>query len=172
MKTNCGERRHLPEIICNTSPLQYLHQIGQLSILSSLAGHIVVPTAVLSELSEGRLRGVDLPDIEELSWVTVRTPLSAPATSLVADLGPGEAQVLMLALETPGAIVVLDDALARRFAEMRHIPLIGTLGLLLDAKRSGLISSVRPYFDKLQSLNFRLAAQTRAAALKLVGEPY
>jgi len=160
----------LPEVICNTSPLQYLHQIGQLSILSVLAGHILVPPAVLSELSEGRSRGVDVPNIEGLRWVTVRTPVSAPATSLIADLGPGEAQVLMLALEIPGAIVVLDDARARRVAETRHIPLIGTLGLLLGAKRAGLISAVKPCLDQLQLLRFRLAAQTQAAVLKLAGE--
>ena len=79
----------MPEVICNTSPLQYLHQIGQLSILSALAGHILIPPAVLSELSEGHSRGVDLPNLEGLKWVTVRTPVSAPVTSLIADLGPG-----------------------------------------------------------------------------------
>lgn len=161
----------MPEVICNTSPLQYLHQIRQLSILSALAGHIIVPPAVLSELSEGRSRGVDLPDLDSLAWVTVRIPVSAPATSLIADLGTGEAQALMLALEISGAIVVLDDACARRMAETRHIPLTGTLGLLLDAKRAGLISTVKPCLDQLQLLHFRLAAQTRAAVLKLAGEP-
>ncbi len=160
----------MPEVICNTSPLQYLHQIGQLSILFTLAGHVIVPPAVLSELSEGRSRGVDLPSLDGLAWVAARTPVSAPTTALIADLGPGETQVLLLALEMPGAVVVLDDARARRVAELRHIPLIGTLGLLLDAKRAGSISAVKPCLDELQVLGFRLAAQTRAAVLKLAGE--
>ena len=29
------------EVVCNTSPLQYLHQIGQLRILPALAGSII-----------------------------------------------------------------------------------------------------------------------------------
>ena len=160
----------MPEIICNTSPIQYLHQIGQLQILQALAGRILVPPAVLSELAEGRAHGMDLPDLDALARITVRAPVSAPATALIADLGAGETQVLMLGLEMPGAIVVLDDALARRVAETRRIPLIGTLGLLLDAKRAGLIPAVKPCLDQLQSLRFRLATPTRAAVLKLAGE--
>jgi predicted nucleic acid-binding protein len=160
----------LPEIICNTSPFQYLHQIGQLQILHALAGHILTPPAVLAELAEGRAQGVNLPDLDTLSWITVRAPVSAPATTLINDLGAGETQVLMLALEIPGAIVILDDGLARRVAEARHIPLTGTLGLLLDAKRAGLIPTIEPCLDQLQALRFRLAAPTRAAVLKLAGE--
>lgn len=112
----------MAEVICDTSPLQYLHQIEQLRILPALAGRIVVPPAVLSELAEGRAQGVDLPSLDDREWVMVRAPLSAPATPLVANLGPGETQVLMLALEMPGAMVVLDDALARRLATARPIP--------------------------------------------------
>ena len=160
----------MPEVVCNTSPLQYLHQIGQLGVLPAVAGHVIVPAAVLVELAEGRSRGVDLPSLDGLAWVTVRTPLSASATPPTVGLGPGETQVLALALEMPGAVVVLDDARARRFAELRHIPLTGTLGLFIDAKRAGFLAAVRPCVDQLQLHGFRLAAHTRAAVLKLAGE--
>jgi predicted nucleic acid-binding protein len=46
----------------------------------------------------------------------------------------------------------------------------GTLGLLLDAKRAGLIERVEPLMNELGSLGFRLAVHTRAAVLKLAGE--
>ncbi|MEI6309664.1 MAG: DUF3368 domain-containing protein [bacterium] len=160
----------MPEVICNTSPLQYLHQIGQLQLLQALTGHILIPPAVSAELAEGHSRGVDLPDLAALLWVAIRTPISAPATSLIVDLGPGETQALMLALEIPGAIVVLDDARARRVAETRQIPFTGTLGILLDAKRAGFISTIKPSLEQLQLLRFRLATHTRAAVLKLAGE--
>jgi hypothetical protein len=124
----------LPEVVCNTSPLQYLHQIGQLRILPALAGSII-----------------------DLNWIQIRAPISVKAASLITDLGPGESQVLMLALETPGSIALLDDGLARRVAIARGIPIKGTLGLLLDAKRAGHITVVKPSLDKLQELGFRLA---------------
>lgn len=44
-------------VICDTSPLQYLHQIGLLYLLPSLFGTIQVPLAVAAEMGEGRRRG-------------------------------------------------------------------------------------------------------------------
>ncbi len=160
----------MPEVICNTSPLQYLHQIGQLSIIPNLVGSVIVPPAVLAELDAGTAKGLDLPQPRSLKWVRVQAPISAKAASLITDLGPGESQVLMLALEMPGSIALLDDALARRLAISNGIPVKGTLGLLLDAKRSGHLATVRPSLDRLQELGFRLAQQTRDAVLKLAGE--
>ena len=89
---------------------------------------------------------------------------------LVTNLGAGEAEALMLALELREAVVVLDDALARRVAETLGLNVTGTLGLLLDAKRAGLITAVGPLLDQLEALRFRLAPHTRTAVLKLAGE--
>ncbi|WP_129677278.1 DUF3368 domain-containing protein [Candidatus Chloroploca sp. Khr17] len=160
----------MPEIICNTSPLQYLHQVGLLDVVRTLVGRLIVPPAVVAELEEGRIRGVDVPDLSTLGWVSIRVPQSRAAVPLITDIGPGETQVLMLALESSDAIVVLDDALARQMAEVIGIRLTGTLGLLLDARRAGLIPALRPVIDQLQALRFRLAPHTRAAVLKLAGE--
>jgi predicted nucleic acid-binding protein len=94
----------------------------------------------------------------------------ATAPLLVNDLGQGETQVLMLGLELRDAVVVIDDALGRRMAEGLALRLTGTLGLLLDAKRVGLISAVSPLLDRLHTLRFRVSAETRAAVIKLAGE--
>ncbi len=160
----------MPEVICNTSPLQYLHQLGLLHILPALAGEVIVPVAVEEELAIGRAAGVSLPDLKTLSWVRLQRPRSQPALPLIHDLGPGETEVLMLALEASDPIVILDDALARRSAEILKLPLTGTVGLLLDAKRAGLIEKVAPCLDQLQALRFRLSTRTREAVLRLAGE--
>ena len=65
---------------------------------------------------------------------------------------------------------VLDDRLARRLARTLDIPLTGTLGVLLDGKRAGLVDNLTPLIDQLQSLGFRLAPHTRRAVLELAGE--
>jgi hypothetical protein len=150
--------------------LQYLHQIGQLSILPALVGSIIVPPSVLVELDTGIEKGLDLPQPENLRWIRIQAPISAPAVSLITDLGPGESQVLMLALEIPGSVALLDDALARRIAIAKGIPIKGTLGLLLDAKRAGHLTAVKPSVDRLQELGFRLGQETRDSVLKLAGE--
>jgi uncharacterized protein len=163
-------KRSLPEVISNTSPLQYLHQLGILHIFPTLATRVIIPPAVVEELRVGRELGISLPDAMRLNWVVTRRPVSASALPLVTDLGPGEAEVLMLALESTDAIVVLDNILARRMAQSLGLRLTGTLGLLLDAKRAGLVQAIKPFLDQLQSLRFRLAPHTRAAVLKLAGE--
>jgi predicted nucleic acid-binding protein len=118
----------------------------------------------------GRALGVSLPDLTTLDWMLVRQPTSEPALPLINDLGPGETQVLMLALESRKAVAVLDDALARHVAETLELLYTGTLGLLIDAKRVGLVEAVEPLLDQLQALRFRLAPHTRTAVLKLAGE--
>ncbi len=160
----------MPELICDTSPIQYLHQLGLLCVLPALSDRVLIPPAVAEEISVGQVLGVDLPDLATLDWITVQHPISEAARPLVVNLGPGETQVLMLALEIPEAIVVLDDALARDMAAALNLPLTGTLGLLLDAKQAGLIPKVCPLLDQLQALRFRLADHTRIAVLKLAGE--
>lgn len=150
--------------------MQYLHQLAQLSLLPALVGRVIVPPAVVAELTVGRMQGMSLPDPTDLEWVTVRRPAGAAVLPLVTDLRPGETEVLALALESPDAVAILDDALARQVAETLGIRLTGTLGVLLNAKRSGLVTAVAPLLDHLQALRFRLAAHTRAAVLKLAGE--
>ena len=104
----------MADLICDTSPIQYLHQLGQLDLLRTL--------------------------------------------------------VLQLALEMPGTFVLLDDRVARRIASRLNIPLKGTVGFLIDAKRAGLLPEIRPLLDQLDAFGFRLAAATRATALRLAGE--
>lgn len=86
------------------------------------------------------------------------------------DLGPGETEVLMLAGELSGVVAVLDDGLARKEADRRGIPVIGTLGLPVNAKRAGLVVSVKEHIDRLQFNRFRVSPLTRTAILKLAGE--
>ena len=76
----------------------------------------------------------------------------------------------MLAIEQQNVVAVLDDALARRIADTLELPFTGTLGLLLDAKRAGLVPAVGPLLDRLHALRFRLAPETREVILKLAGE--
>jgi predicted nucleic acid-binding protein len=160
----------LPEIISNTSPIQYLHQLGVLDVFQKLVTTITVPPAVRDELAAGRRLGLDLPDLPSLDWIIMRSPSSSAALPLVTDLGAGEREVLALALETLDSVCVLDDALARQVAKASQLRFTGTLGVLIDAKRAGLITAVGPQLDQLQSLGFRLAVHTRSAVLKIAGE--
>jgi len=160
----------LPEVICDTSPIQYLYQTELLGILPELSDKVWIPPAVVEEISIGHKNNVSLPDLDSLKWINVKRPVSEVALPLIKDLGAGETEVLMLGLEMPETVLILDDLLARQLAENLKLKLRGTLGLLLDAKERGIIKSVKPFLDKLGSLRFRLAADTRNVVLKLAGE--
>ena len=160
----------MAKLICNTSPLQYLHQLELLYILPELVEEVLVPEAVVLELEAGHAIGVNVPNIKELEWITVQRPKSLPVLPLVTALGKGEIEVLALALEQPGYVSVLDDRLARNFAQALSLRFTGTLGLLLDAKQNQLIEAVSPAIDDLKTLGFRVSPATIQAILRLAGE--
>ncbi len=160
----------MPLVIADTSVLQYLYQVGRLHLLHDVLGPVIVPQAVADELAEGRRIGVAVPDPAQYPWLTVQTVAGAVLLPLAWDLGRGEREVLALALEQAGALVLLDDALARRAARLLEIPVIGTLGLLLKAKQMGLVPALAPVLDQLDRLNFRVHPDTRRHVLRLAQE--
>ncbi len=129
---------------CNTSPLLYLHQIGQLDLLAGLYAKVHIPPAVEAELQAGAERGVNVPDTATLLWLQVMPLLSDKSIPLVMDLGRGEAEVIALGLEQPGSRLILDDSLARRIARLQGLQFTGTLGVLVKAKQVGLLSAISP----------------------------
>jgi predicted nucleic acid-binding protein len=160
----------MPDVIANTSPIQYLHQLGELQLLSQLYGSVIVPPAVAEEIAEGRTLGHQLPDLGGLPWLEVAAPASALLLPLAAGLGAGELGVLALGQERRGSLVILDDGRARRCADALGLRYTGTLGVLLKAKQSGVLLTVRPLLDRLEALGFRLDPVTHRICLALAGE--
>ena len=131
---------------------------------------IQVLPAVVQELADGRALGFDLPDLTVLPWVRIVRPQSMAILPAVSDLGSGGREALALAEETPGAILIIDDGLARRYAGHLRLRFTGTAGVLVKAKRQGFLKAIAPVLDRLAALRFRLDAQTRSAVLRLAGE--
>ena len=80
----------MPAVICNTSPLQYLHQTELRHLLPALFGVVQVPRAVVHEVVEGWRRGVYLPDLTTFHWVAVRSVGDRTLLSPVTNLDSGE----------------------------------------------------------------------------------
>jgi len=161
----------MPElVISNTSPLFYLHRLRRLDLLQKLYGRITVPAAVVNELKAGRDQGEEAPDVAHYDWIEVRPVRVPELIRLITDLGPGEAEVLALALEEAGSLVILDDHLAREVAKLQNVRITGTAGVLLKAKQEGPISAVAPLLDQLTQLDFRLGDAVKASLLRLVQE--
>ncbi len=154
-------------VVSDTSPLQYLHQSGTLGLLPGLFGRVVVPPAVIGELAEGRARGHDLPLLDGLSWVEIRAPQQA--LLLPSRLGRGEQEAISMAMEAQ-ALVLLDDRDARSCALSLGLHVLGTVGVLLRAKRKGLLPAVMPVVDRIASHGFRMDAMMRHHVSLMAGE--
>ena len=66
-------------VIADTSPLQYLFQVGLLDLLQRLFGTVQVPEAVRDELQIGRSLGFNVPDLAILPWMLIRSTTVPPA---------------------------------------------------------------------------------------------
>ena len=86
------------------------------------------------------------------------------------DLGGGESEVITVALSQPGTGTVLDDSQARKCAKLLNIPLIGSLGLILRARRENLIPLAKPAIERLISVGLYIDPKTIAEVLAIDGE--
>jgi len=160
----------MPAAISNTSPLLYLYRIGVQDWLRQIFGEIWIPGAVVSELTEGQRRGYDVPNPRNYEWLRVVEPSSMPSEWLALDLGAGELATMALALENPQRVVLLDDGLARRTAQAAGLTVVGTLGVVLEAKSRGLTESVGPVVDRLENAGMWISEDVRQRILRLAGE--
>lgn len=159
-----------PQVIVNTSPLLYLHQVGYLELLQSLYSQILTPPAVIEELAIGKNKGIDVPNIQAVEWISITLVKSVSLIPAIIDLGQGEAEVLALGLENPGSLLIFDDQLARRIANLYRLKYSGTLGVLVKAKQQGYLSSVAPVIAKLRHQGMWLTDKVVNDVLRLAGE--
>jgi uncharacterized protein len=162
------ERR---EVVCDTSPLLYLHTIEKLDLLRSLYGRILVPGAVAEEIAVGRRAGIPSPELEGIEWCQITPVAGEVARDALVDLGPGERESTRARTS--------DERRPRRSRRPLGASLRppsrnrddGTLGVLLRAKREGLILAIAPLVERLRQSGFRLDPRTRTNVLTLAGEP-
>lgn len=155
--------------VLNASPLIVLAAAGCEDLIRQLADEVIVPRAVAGEILAGPADDRARVQIASGAWLLGDT-LAAPDELLAWDLGAGETAVMAYALANPGWTGILDDGAARRCARTFSIPVKGTLGIILLAKKRGLISSAASVLQSLRRQGFRLDDRLIAAALKELGE--
>ena len=133
-------------IVLNSSPTIILLNSGREDLLKKLFKRILLPEAVLEEVTKQKDRaGLLLP---ELSWIEI------VKTEIISDvalwnIGKGESEVISYVKSNSSLVAVIDDASARKCAETIDIQYIGTVGILLKAKKEKLISSLKTEMNEL-----------------------
>lgn len=159
-------------VVSNTSPITNLAAIEQLPLLNQLYGTILIPEAVKDELTNAGRVVPGTVEVQTFTWLQVRLVVDRERVAgLLTEIDPGEAEAIVLAAELNADRLILDDSAARVVAQRLGLNVIGLLGMLLVAKRQGLISAVRPVMDELISqANFRIGSQLYARIIQAAGE--
>ncbi len=157
-------------VVVDTTPIIALALIERLDLLHQLYGQVVAPSAVEAELLAGGPGGVGSSALCAESWFSVALLQDPRRADLLADLDRGEAEVIALAQELNADLVIIDERLARRHAKRLGLRLTGTLGVLLKAKRLGLVDAVAPLIDQLRLGGIRLGDAVIAEVLKAADE--
>lgn len=146
--------------VVNSTPLIALSVLNHLLVLKALFDEIFVPSSVFEEVV---LKGGNRPGSQEVAkadWIIVKEPAeSFPLPPELLGLDTGEMDVILLAREVKADWVLIDEKLARRVAKGLGLKVKGTLGLLLIACRTGLVSKeeARAAVQKLASGLFRIS---------------
>ena len=151
-------------VVSDTSPITALLTVGRADILQTLFGEVVIPSSVQRELLQGHM---SLP-----SWFhVVEVRNGKHLQELRGVLDAGEAEAIMLAKETHAELLLLDERKGRRIAAAEGVPVIGLLGVILLAKRRGLIESAAAVVDEIRrKAGAYIADNIVRTALESVGE--
>jgi predicted nucleic acid-binding protein len=101
-------------------------------------------------------------------WIIVKqVEHQEKVNSLLNRLDLVESEAIVLGLELRSDFLLIDEKAGRLIAVEKQIKTIGTLGILLESKRQGLISSVSKKMDHLREIGFWISDSLYAKIVEL-----
>lgn len=160
----------IEKAVINASPFILLCKSDLCEILPELFAEIHMPEAVSNEIFQGNDTASQKLSDYRKNWLTV-CQIKTVEDVIVWNLGDGETEVLSLAFENKAQFTALiDDRAARKCAETLNIKTLGTGGILILAKKRGLIENVANELIKLQSAGLWISNDVINAILKQANE--
>lgn len=147
--------------VVNASPLIFLARGNLFHLLRLTGDRVVVPTAVAEEIRRRGLTDSTVVAVESSDWVDVVEAGSVPPVIQAWDLGPGESAVLAWATAHPGAEAILDEPGRAPVRSHPRVSVRGTLGLLLLARRRGVVPAARPLLETLRGAGMNVSLARR-----------
>lgn len=137
----------MKKVISNATPIISLATVDKLSVLKELFEKISIPHAVYNEIFKGQYPGYKElnSDFFEIVGVQHQENLGF----LLNDLDRGEAECILVAKESAADLLIIDERLAYKIAQSQGLTVIGTLTVLLKAKKRGLIKEIKPILDEM-----------------------
>lgn len=155
-------------LVADASALIALATCNSLDLLEALFGNVLVPEAVYEEVAaqgkpqsarlrsylQGKVRAVDMQHFIYLD----------------AFADAGETQAMLLYKEVAADYLLIDDRRGRKVAKINQIKTVGSMGVLLQAKRAGIISHVAPLIELITASPIFMSENLIQTVLELAGE--
>jgi uncharacterized protein len=144
--------------VSDSACLISLSRIERLNLLPQLFGAVLILPAVAQETNI------------QADWLQVQAPQNKSLLRLLYSVvDAGEAEAIALASETEH-LLIIDDRKGRLWAQRLGVSVIGTIGVIVRAKREGYLESVRAVLEELQAIGFYLTPRLMNEALRLARE--
>jgi hypothetical protein len=155
-------------VVADTSALIALAACDSLSLLDHLFTDVRMPLAVFRECT-----APGKPETDRLEAYLRKRIVEVDLQAFViavAGLGQGELEAMALYKHLCADRLLIDDYRARKVAHLNGIEIVGSLGVLLGAKESGLIAKIRPLIVEIKAAGVRYGEQLVNEVLRLAGE--
>lgn len=137
-------------VVSNTSPILNLAAIGHLELLQQLYRSILIPQAVFDEIVVAGAGQPGALEVQQSKWIRKKPVTNhTVARALLAEIDAGEAEAIALAVEEEADLLLLDERRGRVVAARLGLRFVGLLGVLVEAKNRGHISSAKTILDEL-----------------------
>lgn len=137
-------------VVSDASPLANLAVVGKLDLLPALYTQVLIPEAVAAELRAGEEQKSFPPFLASSHWLEVRAVADRAAVDqLLLQLDLGEAESIVLAVESRAGLLLIDEKAGRSIACRRGLRTVGLLGSLILARHREQIPAVKPILDRL-----------------------
>lgn len=155
-------------LVADASALVALAACDSLLLLDALFGSVLVPQAVFSEVTvSGKPQSARL---QMYLQNKIRQVDMQHFVYLDAYADAGETQAMLLYKVEQADYLLIDDRRGRKVAKINQIKTIGSLGVLLHAKRSGLISHVAPLIQQIAASPVFISERLVQTVLELAAE--
>jgi uncharacterized protein len=159
-------------VVADAGPLIHLSLIDRIDLLPAIYGRVLIPDLVYQEVVTAGAGLAGSTETANAAWIDIEPhdPHADLFTLLRSQLDPGEAAAVWLAVGRRADWVLSDDRQARLAAERLGIRVRGSLGILVEAKRQGLVPSVAPLLRDLLTKGVWLSEELIARILRELDE--
>ena len=128
-----------------------------------------IPQEVFNEIEAGKHKKYYL-NLLTFEWIKIEQIQDRKSIAYFLDLDKGEAEAIVLATESEADLILFDESLGRFHAKHAGLRVTGTIGILVKAKKQGLISELKPLILELKDKGVWFSESLIERILELANE--